>query len=118
MDSSGAWLSAWAAQCGRGEVGALRTPVTMHPHPAPAELGYYAEAEGRQAELVRCAGAAAPLPSAALLLDFCRARVVAQLPEGLQAPLQGTVTGIEPVPGAGEGRHAWVSFPQNCRSRE
>ena len=43
VDETGGWLHSWWEQCQQLGVDHLRTPITLHPHPAPLELRDFAE---------------------------------------------------------------------------
>ena len=60
----------------------------------------------RAQELLAVKGGA-PLPSPALLEDFCVAKVVRQLPASAQGVLADTVTAVEAAPAGRDGERAW-----------
>eukprot|EP00887_Chlorella_sp_A99_P000159 scaffold16.g159.t1 len=96
IDRRGGWLAAWDVRRERLGAKHVRAPATLHPHPSPLALQQFAEDRGRQQELLEVPGSA-PLPSTALLREFCQAKLIRQLPKGLQAVREDTVVRLEPA---------------------
>jgi len=84
------WLAQWHEHFARLELDRLRSACVHHPDPQPYALLRYAEARGRDRELLGPAGS----PSTALFADFC-ADLVARH-ELRAARLPARVTALQP----------------------